>query len=63
MVLLLFPHVKGVMFTLLNKRDMDKITKEIEKLQKRRDKSTNTFEIIRLASKIKKLKESLSYQS
>lgn len=43
--------------------DKQQIQKQIDKLQKKRDKSTNTFEIVRLATKIIKLKEDLDFLS
>lgn len=39
--------------------EKQKLQKEIDKLQNKRDKSTETFEIVRLATKIKKLKKQL----
>ncbi len=39
--------------------EKQKLQKEIDKLQKKRDKSTQTLDIVRLASKIKKLKNQI----
>lgn len=39
--------------------EKQKLQKEIDKLQKKRDKSSKTYEIVRLATKIKNLKKKL----
>ena len=39
----------------------EKLQKDIEKLQKKRDNSSSTFEKMRLFSKIKKMKDKLKY--
>jgi hypothetical protein len=43
--------------------DKQYIQKQIDKLQKKRDKSTDTFDIVRLATKISRLKEDLDFFS
>ena len=40
-------------------KERKKLLKEVDKLKKKRDKSINTFEIVKLAIKINKLKKKL----